>query len=394
MGLLDSIFGHKTTPEQILQAVSDLKGVGNGSINTATPAGQAKAYEQCAAVRTVINTLCTYIQQFQLYQANNAEEEVDGAEYIEQLAQPNPYQSLREFVAAVELSVKLFGRAYIWKDTANDGDIYVLPNAQIEEQTRSGRVVWTKPNGNVTGYTLTIYGQRQPLVFDDVYILHDTSLDLHKLVTGESRLVGLSDCVNAFIGSYSAAAETIQNRGPLGIVSIVPPDSHMGLADAKQIKDAEAALKQKYGVLSQQFRYIVTSWNSSFVPITASMDDMHLDTNRTDARNEIAAAYGVPTVLFEQSGATYANLATAERALYQNVLNADARAIFALINKIKGFNLVQVWPYFDHLPCFQQQRREEAQAFTTYANALHTLYVDGVISVEEYREKLDKFEIK
>lgn len=394
MGLLDSIFGQKTTPEQILQAVSDLKGVGNQSINTATAAGQAQAYERCAAVRTVINTLCTYIQQFQLYQANSAEEEVDGVEYIEQLARINPYQTLREFVAAVELSVKLYGRAYIWHDTANDGDLYVLPNAQIYEHTNGGRVVWTRPNGNVTGYTLTLYGQRHPLVFEDVHVLHDTSLDLHKLVTGESRLVGLGDCVNAFVGSYSAAAETIQNRGPLGVVSIVPPDAHTGMADPSQIKDAEAKLKKRYGVLSQQFRYIVTSWSSSFTPITASMDDMHLDTNRADARNEIASAYGVPTVLFEQSGATFANLATAERALYQNVLNADARAIFAIINKIKGFNFVQVWPYFDHLPCFQQQRREEAQAFTTYANALHTLFVDGVITPEEYREKLDKFEIK
>lgn len=392
MRFLSNIFGPKPTPEQILDTIQSLRGEGNTALDTSTAEGQTAAYERCAAVRTTINTLCTYIQQFELYQRDTRGNEVGGSEYIEQLAKPNPYQTLRELVASVELSMKLFGRAYLWRDTDNDGDLYVLPNAQIDER-KSGRVVWTKPNGNVDGYTLTIYGQRIPLIFDDVHIIHDTSLDLRKLVTGQSRLVGLGDCVNAFMGSYSAAAETIQNRGPLGIVSMVPPDSHMGLADSKQLEDARTRLS-KYGVLKKQFRYIVSSWASSFTPITANLDDLHLDTNRRDARNEIAAAYGVPTILFEQAGSTYANLASAERSLYQNVVNADALAIFELINRIKGLDFVKVLPYYDHLPCFQQQRLDESQALTAHTNALHTAYVDGAITLDEYREKLRKFEIR
>lgn len=385
--------GQGVTPEQIIEKIHALQGAQSVRIDTKTTAGQTQAYELCGAVRVVIGLLCQYIRQFKLYQADSRGKEIDGTQYIDKIITPNPYQTLADFVASVELCAKLYGRAFIWRDTANGGDLYVLPNVIVEEESKTGRAVWTKPDGDIDGYRLTIYGQRVPLVFDDVYVLHDTSLNMHKIVTGQSRLYGASDLISASVAANQATAQIIAQRGPLGIVSMLPPDAAAGIADKKQKEDAERKLTRKYGLMGEQFRYIVTSWDSRFTPITANIDDLHIEENRKEAREEIARLYGVPTVLLDTGGTTFANLSTAERSLYQNVIFADAQAIFEKINHIRGLNTVKVLPYYNHLPCFQSQRREEAQAFTTYANALHTLFVDGVITQEEYRRKLSNFDI-
>lgn len=379
--------------EEIIDLIRGARGEVSSVLNTDTVDGQAKAYEQCSAVSSAINTVCTYIRQFELWQIDSRGEHIEGSEYIDQLLKPNPYQTIQDFVSSVELAKLLYGQALIWKDS-EFGDIYVLPNVALSEKTRNARIEWTRPNGDVSGYSLRVYnGTSIVLNLEDIHILQDTSLNMHKLVTGQSRLVGKSDIINAYIAGYSAMAEITANRGPLGIVSLTTPNESATFTSQEQKDDAERKLTKRYGLLKDQFRYIVTSLDSKFTPITANVSDLQLEASRKDCRNEIARAYNVPIVLLDSAGSTYTNLATAERSLYQNVVFSDAKAIFNLINDIKGFNTIRVMPFYDHLPCFQEQRKEEATAFATFATAINTLLSNGLLTTEEAKERLNRFEI-
>lgn len=384
---------HFYTPSEIIEIARKSSGNYATTLNTDTVEGQTKAYEQCSAVSSAINTICTYIKQFELWQVDNNGERVDGTKYISQIERPNPYQTLPDFIATIELAKLLYGQALIWRDPEFQY-LYVLPNAKLKALTNRGKVSWTKPNGDVYGYNLSVYdGAEVRIELDDIHILQDVSIDLHKLVTGESRLRGKSDIINAYIAGYSAMAEITANRGPLGIVSMVAPESYNTFTAQEQKDDAERKLTSKYGLLKEQFRYIVTSLDSKFTPITANVSDLDLDASRKDCRNEIARAYNVPIVLLDSAGSTYANLATAERSLYQNVIFSDAKAIFNLLNDIMGFDAVRVMPYYDHLPCFQEQRKNEAAAFQSFGKTLIDLVNAGLITNDEARERLTRFEI-
>jgi HK97 family phage portal protein len=318
------------------------------------------------------------------------------------LSQPNETDTFHTFLSKAIAYYLVTGNAYISSDAPPllSGNIehyrradnyYVLPSdkTEIVYQDRQKLFRGAGLDGIAKGYKVSTGAGYLEFSPENILNIHDLKLsfDSHSL-EGESRIDSLKYPVSNIIAAYEARNAIFVKRGALGFIVSRKTDADgtfpLRASEKRQIREAD---QEAHGVTGGRSPIGIIDVPIDYVNIGASIREMEPFKETLEDAKTIAGMFGVPDALIPGNNqATYNNVSTAEKALYQNT-------VIPLTNKIiESFNtwlgLSRKWEKggmyleadFSEIPCLQEDRKMEADTRRTNADTAIRKYKEGFIT--------------
>lgn len=376
--------------------IIDLFGSRADYINTLTPMGQARAFERCSILASIITKKVSAISDARYWVKDQEGNDVESTDILDKMRNPNPYQTLPEFVCMVEFFSQIFGKAYIVKlDAIGTGsfELYVVPNILVTENEKLTQVVSFAPRSNIESYEINVNGLSFPVDTEHMFVVNDMTYSMNQMGGAVSRLASLQYPVNTFIASYDAVNELLVNRGMLAIISMKAenPAVTMKMGATKEEKQELEEQLNRYGILRGKMKYAITGYDVACVPVSSSISDLGISDIQKNCKKDIAYTYQVPAIMLDMADSKYANLSEAKLDFYTNDIIPAAKNIMATMNRIYGNDQYTVQAFFDHLDLFQEGKRRQAAGMVSLVSALNQSMQTGLMNLQEAREQLDKF---
>lgn len=376
--------------------IIDLFGSRADYINTLTPMGQARAFERCSILASIITKKVSAISDARYWVKDQEGNDVEGTDILDKMRNPNPYQTLPEFVCMVEFFSQIFGKAYIVKlDAIGTGsfELYVVPNILVTENEKLEQQISFAPRSNIESYYINVNGISFEVDAEHMFVVNDVTYSMNQMGGSVSRLAALQYPINTFVASYDAVNELLVNRGMLAIISMKAenPAVTMKMGATKEEKQELEQQLNRYGILRGKMKYAITGYDVACVPVSSSISDLGISDIQLNCKKDIAYTYQVPAIMLDMADSKYANLAQAKLDFYTNDIIPAAKNIMATMNRIYGNDKYTVQAFFDHLDLFQEAKRQQAAGMVSLVSALNQSMQSGLMNVQEAREQLDKF---
>lgn len=367
-------------------------------IDTSTVLGQSLAFAGCSILTSIVTKKVSAITSARFWVVDEEGNDVKRPEIMDRMKQPNPYQTLSQFVGMIEFFSQIYGKAYICKVQAlgmEDFELYVVPNELVTENLKTSIIPTFAPLADVESYTLTLNGVNYTVTPENMFVVNDVTYSLNRMGGAVSRLESLEKPINTFIASYEAVNELLWNRGMLGIISMkmINPDLDTQMPATKSEKADLREQLNEYGVLRGQMKYAITGYDVACVPVSSSIADLGISDIQSGCKKDIAYTYQVPGIMLDMADSKYANLTEAKLDFYTNDIIPSSANIMDVMNKIHGNEQFKVLAFYDHLDVFQEAKRKQADGFTKMVASLISAMQSGLITRDEAREKYDKYDI-
>lgn len=314
----------------------------------------------------------------------------------------NWFQPQKEFMRQTKLFADIFGNEYLYMlrpvGLDNVKALFSLPPNLVECRYTAPSPFFTFDKEPKIEYSIQANGRKIPL--DAASIIHMnsdrvniSSVKDENLLQGESKLTSLEPVLSNLKAVYESRGVILRNRGAMGILTNDNKDalgSSLGL-DPDERKDLQEAYS-RYGSLSHQSQIVITNLPLRWQPMEVSPNRLGIWEETREGFNKILDTFGVPGDLFvRDKGATYENQNQARKVLYENAVIPEANEWTGALNDsfMQG-DPGKIIATYDHLPCFQEDKKKTADANSVTVNYLSRLLADQVISVNEYREELAK----
>lgn len=317
------------------------------------------------------------------------------------LKNPNWFQAQSEYIKQTNLFHDIYGNEFnylffgVGVKPENAKAMYSLMPDRMKVKYKSDESYFMQVEEPDVNYEYDFNNKRIDIPSDQIIHLNDNRINAKNkddLLIGQSKLTALSKPVLNIVAAYEARGIMIRNRGALGILS---NDSKDGIGSTLPIDDKEKENLQKeyrnYGITDNQWQIIITSLSLKWQPMGVDVDKLKLFEEVTEDTIKICDSYNFPyELLGSQKGVTYANKREAEKGWYQDSIIPEAQ------ERIDAFNQkfqTAGKPYtitgkFDHLPIFQDDRKEMISSFVLVTNALSKALMDGAITLEQYQSEL------
>lgn len=367
---------------------------------------QKWAYEYCYALASVVDKLAsadtTGEVEILRYKGKGREDEATSpyATRLNKLfAQPNPLQSWEQFRGQQVVYKKIFGFCPV---------LPIMPSGVLDPSYCIGIInlpPWTFeviPTGKYTGqttiegivkeYHCTILNEKKVFEPHELFILNDGLIqdDVRNFLLPKSKLVGLDMAVSNLCAAMEADNVLLKKRGPLGFIShdaAATKDAVAGYLPMTQTEKNELQTNLlQYGLSLSQFQYVISRQAVKWNP-------MSYDTNQLGTKDTIIAAekaichrYDYSYILYEDSGATYANQSGAHKSLYQNNVIPNANKDiekYGMFFQAKDNNC-EIKICFDDLPILQENELEKANAAKAWNDALLIEYNNNLITKNQW----------
>ena len=321
------------------------------------------------------------------------------------LRKPNYFQTQKELWRQTEIFRSVFGNEYFFFLTPiglskNYKGLFTLPPqyVTIEYPTNSTPFFLNTEMPEGVKYLYDWSGRQVPLNENSILHLNDNNIDQKPdtYLSGMSKLDSLRPNISNIRASYEARNVILTNRGAIGILSNNAKDaigSTMPMSP-KEKKTLQGELS-KYGVLKSQYKYILTNLSLKWTQITTDLDKLKVFEEVEEDFRMICNEYGTPYELFAGTNITYENKEKAEKQFYQDTVIPTTQERIQAINDYIGADsrAWKVYGTFDHLPIFQEDINQRSEALDNLVSALNVALGDGAITVQEYKEELQKFNI-
>lgn len=335
---------------------------------------------------------------------------------VRALLNPNQYQSQQEFLQQTKFYHEIFGNEILYFLTPvgmplNIKGLFSISPASVRI-TEDNSVPFFQTQDVLAKYSYVWGGQSMDFPKDSIIHINRANVIGQMLHIGtsttevnqsdQSHLWGISVMashqanIRNIRAAYEARNVLIENRGALGILSNGSEDGTGSLLpiDPKLKKELQDEYR-RYGMTKGQMQIIMTSLNLKWQQMAIDTDKLKLYEECEADTRALCLGFGVPYELIA-AGQTYDNKLRAERQFYQNTIIPEADEWCDAINRrveVAGKSW-EVTIDYDHLPVFQENVKERAQAMSLMAAALEKLIANGVMTIEQARVELQKFGIK
>lgn len=367
-----------------------------------------RAYNECPPLKSVIgkrakafnNGVLELIKTDGTKTKGNYANDPWSKEFLLKLKQPNVLQSQDQFFAQQNTYIDIFGYCpvFIIRPSGFNSEITSIWNIPpwLFDITYTGK--WLSQNTlegiykdyviNWVGGPLTLAKENLFFVFDDC-IGTDSDSNLH---IPDSRLLSLSYPVANIVSAYKSRNTLINHRGASGILTNDNKDQvgHIPLNPLE--KESLQQDFTKYGLVGQKYQIIITSASMKWQPMALPTKDLMLFEEIVDDTNQILDAYSYPPELFASvsKGVTFENKKYAKKDLYSNTIIPEANSRIEQFSRgvIPKDKNVELRVDFSLIDVLQEEEKTKAEAEQAINLAAQTQYRAGLITKNDWREKL------
>jgi hypothetical protein len=318
---------------------------------------------------------------------------------------PNYFQKQKQFIRFTRLLYYIFGNEIIFANRPlgfsikKASGLFSLPFNCIEYKFDNQKPYFLQTEYPKHEIFVKANGKKYPISLDECFVLceNNVTTENNKVFEGLSRIDGLTGPIKNLRASYEARNVMIENRGALGILTNAGSDAGGAIPlDPEEKEDLQEQFK-KYGLTKKQHQFILTSLALKWQQISVDTDKLKLFEEATEDQRKVIDGLGLRQELFaREKGSTYENQIEAERAAYQDTIIPEFEEWTNGMNRFlnlegTGYKLNAT---FDHLPCFQINKKEYSTALRLLVMALNEALEVRAISIEQYREMLSDFGVK
>lgn len=383
----------------------DIKGQNAAWLGLQNRLMQKWAYEYCYALASVVDKLASADTTGEveiLRYKGKGKEDLATSGYAQRLnklfAQPNPLQSWEQFRGQQVVYKKISGFCPV---------LPIMPAGILDPSYCTGLInlpPWTfevEPTGKYTGqttieglvkrYSCTILNEKMFFEPSQIFMLNDGFMqdDTHFLLP-KSKLVGLDMAVSNLCAAMEADNVLLKKRGPLGFISHDAAATKDAIAGYLPMTPGEKIELQnnllQYGLSLSQFQYVISRQAVKWNPMSYNTKELGTKETIIASEKAICHRYDYSYILYEDSGATYANQSGAHKSLYQNNVIPNANKDiekYGMFFQAKENNC-EITICFDDLPILQENELEKANAAIAWNEALKVQYDNNLITKNQW----------
>jgi len=312
---------------------------------------------------------------------------------------PNPLQTKTEFRKQLYSFTKINGWCYVYPEYAvgfsdRPSALWILPPYLVEVvQTAVIPTFPLKDPRKFRQLYFTWNGTRQPLDESKLIMFTDTNTEIdYETFLPISRLVSLQKPISNIIAGLDARNNLIVRRGALGFISSDGQDAMgsklpMQPNNRKEIMDE---FHKSYGLTGNRSMVAIVSAAVKWQQTAFSTKDLMLFEEHESSTIDISERFGYPSYLLGVKDGTFSNTGEAEKSLYQNTIIPDSIAIDESLNE--GLktpeNNIEIKNDYSHIEALQQSEEEKAQARKVMNEACKIEWEHGLITLNEWRQRL------
>ena len=369
---------------------------------------QKAAYEFCYPLASVVDRLAEYdtAGEIEILRSKGKGKQDEATNpwatrMKARLEQPNPLQTWEQFRFQQVAYKKIFGFCPVFPllpvglgqiDPSYCLAMWNLPPWLFRAEPTGNLINTSEISEIVKEYSVTIKGKIVKFTSEQIFILEDGVImdENESFLLPQSKLVGLDMAVSNICAAMEADNVLLSKKGPLGFIShdsAATKDSVAGYIpmSATEKKEVQESLAQ-YGLSWDQYQYVVSrtaiKWNAM------SFDVKQLGTKETIEAGEkaICHRFGFPYILYEESGATYANGENAASSIYQNNIIPNAKKDLNKYNKFfkASENACVITACYDDIAALQEDELNKNAASLSLAQTLDIEWKAGIITKNQW----------
>ena len=312
---------------------------------------------------------------------------------------PNPLQTRSQFRKQLYSFTKINGWCYVYPEYAvgfkdRPSALWIIPPYLIEVEITgvNGTFPMKDPSKFRTLY-FTYNGIRQQLNESELIMFTDDATEIdYQTLLPISRLISLQKPISNIIAGLDARNNLIVRRGALGFISSDGQDA-MGSKlpmQPQQRREIANEFHKSYGLTGERSMVAVVSAAVKWTQTAISTRDLMLFEEHESSTVDIADRFGYPAYLLGVKDGTFTNTLEAEKSLYQNTIIPDSVAIDESLNEgLKTMeNNIEIKNDYSHIESLQQSEQERSQARKSMNEACKIEWDNGLITLNEWRERL------
>lgn len=372
------------------------------------------AYQKNPIVSAVINKTAQATVNGKQYimDANGKESKLSQAVALRRLLKkPNYYQTGTAFRAQAKVYKMIYGYCPIlvikpagFENDYSKWKMWSIPPWMLQVEDNNDVLFYENSRSPFKRITLTYMGRSINLPLDSVFFLRENQIststynmnsatETASLFLPDSKLFGLTDNISNLIDSLSSRGSLVRNRGPLWILTNDSSDSgEAGLfpIDPDDKQELQDDFHQNYGIMNGQRKAIISDAKLKLQSVGFDVAQLQLLPGEIQDAKMICDGLNYPPYLLGLVDAKFDNQDIAERAWYTNSIIPDQQSDDEQFDEL--FNLealgLHIETDYNHLPALQENVTEQGRGRWYMNQALLIEFTNGLITWNEWREKL------
>jgi len=365
--------------------------------------GARDAYCKCSPISTIVNRLATSMAngKWWIVDDNNNDVKARFDAVYSSLKNPNPLQTLTEFIEQVDLYRNLYGVTYVYAvvpegfGMVSDAvALWPINPERIEAIYKKGVSLLNsiKISDIIEKYKIRVDSTVIDAKPEHILCIKDFSLDvIDKSNLFSPRINGLKYETENIIQAQEAIYSLNKDRGAQGILSNKKKDAAGNIPLTTEEKEQiEKEYKKNYGLSLDKAKILISNADLSWQPMTFNVRDLMLFEGIKQNIERIADAFNYPfELLANQKGTTFANKAESVKYLYQDNIIPTSKIYAEKFTQFFGIENAKIEIDFSDVEYLKEAEKEKAEALLKMNQALQIAYRLGAITREEYRKLLD-----
>ena len=345
-------------------------------------------YENCPALNTIIGRGAEMFSNGDFKVVDKDGNEMPDHELTKFFRQPNPLETLEEWLYTYFVLRSIFGKTYIYQNVPTKisaptalwhiapDKIEIIPTGKLLDQYEL--------KGIIDHYLLCENGNQKRILMTDDIIFQKHGVGTNPLKP-ESKLISLLLPISNINGAYKAL-NIASYKGAKVILTSEGGNGAFPL-NKDERERVEKEYDSKYGLADNQTSVIITNATLKANIVSFPTKDLLLLEQIKDNFNEICYAFGIDKNIFDNS--TFENKQKGERATYQNTISPAADELVNIINKnfagalLNGQKAVIDYTY---LPVMQEDAEKLERSDKVRFDKFNGLYLAGIISPDAFAE--------
>lgn len=354
-----------------------------------------EVYEICPHLQIVINTRAEMLANgtLKLRKKTNKKIDIDTHQALDLMKNPNPLQSLREFIYEYGIYEGIYSNNFAYRNKMFSGaskTLWNLPPGLMKIVPTGKQYDQIDIKGLIDRFELygtwAQYENNLQNKFTTDEVMYINSGISKSLFVAESRLIALHLPISNIIGALKTRNLFIYH-GPKNLISGGSKDSDGGaipLGTTEQKRVEESFNKTDYGIKDHQSHTVVSSATLKVDKMGYPTKDMMLFEEVVDDWKAICAAYKMDKDIFPFEGATFENKRQGEVSTYNGAIKTLSESFCNFLDRLLLAPGEDAEFYLDYsdLYCMQTDLLDGGKFKFYMAQAAAILFQNGSIDAE------------